>query len=196
MLQVNALSCYRREGWLFKELSFSVNGGELLEIRGDNGAGKTTLFKILAGLFDDYEGDVVWSVTKAPLYLGHRFGLNAHLSPAENLSYLTSLSQAIPARENLEAALDKFNLMAVVDQPCRTLSEGQKKRVALSRLALSHAEVWLLDEAFSALDATGRTALTGVCQDHIDAGGAVIFSSHQPVQGLSQPQLVSLGERV
>jgi heme exporter protein A len=194
MLQVNALSCHRQEEWLFKALDFSVSGGELLEIRGDNGAGKTTLFKILAGLFDDFDGEVKWDLPGPPLFVGHRFGLNAQLSPAENLSFLMALNQGASSREDLEAALERFNLADVVDQPCRNLSEGQRKRVALSRLQLTDARVWLLDEAFSALDAKGRQVLTELCQDQIAQGGAVIFSSHQPVEGFGPTKVLALGK--
>lgn len=194
MLQVNALSCHRKGEWLFKELDFSLSGGELLEIRGDNGAGKTTLFRILAGLFDDFDGEVKWDLSEPPLFVGHRFGLNAHLSPAENLSFLLSLNQDAPSRGDVEAALARFNLVDLVDHPCRSLSEGQRKRVALSRLQLSDARVWLLDEAFSALDAGGRQVLTELCQGQVAQGGVVIFSSHQPVEEFDSARVLALGK--
>lgn len=196
MLQVSALSCHRQGEWLFKELAFSVSGGELLEIRGDNGAGKTTLFKILAGLFDDYEGEVTWEIQDPPLYVGHRFGLNAQLSPVENLSFLVSLNQNAPARKDLEVALGRFNLADVLDQPCRSLSEGQRKRVALARLELTDSQIWLLDEAFSALDTKGRQVLAELCQRQVAQGGVVIFSSHQPVSDFDSARVLVLGKSV
>ena len=117
----------------------------------------------------------------AILYLGHRYAVNDQLTPIENLKFLLKLNEIQLTPALLTAALARFQLSAELDQPCSALSEGQKKRVALARLILTSARIWLLDEAFSALDAPGRCVLSEVCQAHLASGGILIFSSHQGI---------------
>ena len=180
MLQIESLSCFRQDRYLFKDLNAKVLPGQALQIVGENGSGKTTLFKILAGLFEEYDGRVI-TAAAGILYLGHRYGVNDQLTPVENLKFLLKLNEIQLAPELLTAALARFQLSAQLDQPCAALSEGQKKRVALARLLLTSARIWLLDEAFSALDAPGRAVLSEVCQAHLTSGGILIFSSHQGI---------------
>jgi len=179
MLQIESLSCFRQDRCLFKDLNAKVLPGQALQIVGENGSGKTTLFKILAGLFEEYDGRVITAA--GSLYLGHRYGVNDQLTPVENLKFLLKLNEIQLAPGLLMDALARFQLSAELDQPCAALSEGQKKRVALARLILTSARIWLLDEAFSALDAPGRAVLSEVCQAHLASGGILIFSSHQGI---------------
>ena len=181
MLQIESLSCFRQDRYLFKDLNARVLAGQALQIVGENGSGKTTLFKILAGLFEEYDGRVIISGAAPMLYLGHQYAVNDQLTPFENLKFLLKLNQTEAAPEQLSEALARFQLSAELDQPCAALSEGQKKRVALARLILTSARIWLLDEAFSALDLAGRSVLTEVCQEHLATGGILIFSSHQGI---------------
>ena len=181
MLQIESLSCFRQDRYLFKDLNAKVLPGQALQIVGENGAGKTTLFKILAGLFEEYDGRVIIADAVGSLYLGHRYGVNDQLTPVENLKFLLKLNEIQLAPGLLMDALARFQLSAELDQPCAALSEGQKKRVALARLILTSARIWLLDEAFSALDAPGRAVLSEVCQAHLASGGILIFSSHQGI---------------
>ncbi len=181
MLQIESLSCFRQDRYLFKDLNATALPGQALQIVGENGSGKTTLFKILAGLFEDYDGRVITEDKAAILYLGHRYAVNDQLTPIENLKFLLKLNEIQLTPALLTAALARFQLSAEFDQPCAALSEGQKKRVALARLLLTSARIWLLDEAFSALDAPGRAVLSEVCQAHLASGGILIFSSHQGI---------------
>ena len=181
MLQIESLSCFRQDRYLFKDLNATALPGQALQIVGENGSGKTTLFKILAGLFEDYDGRVIAEDKAAILYLGHRYAVNDQLTPIENLKFLLKLNEIQLTPALLTAALARFQLSAELDQPCSALSEGQKKRVALARLILTSARIWLLDEAFSALDAPGRAVLSEVCQAHLASGGILIFSSHQGI---------------
>ena len=181
MLQIESLSCFRQDRYLFKDLNATALPGQALQIVGENGSGKTTLFKILAGLFEDYDGRVITEDKAAILYLGHRYAVNDQLTPIENLKFLLKLNEIQLTPALLTAALARFQLSAELDQPCSALSEGQKKRVALARLILTSARIWLLDEAFSALDAPGRAVLSEVCQAHLASGGILIFSSHQGI---------------
>ena len=179
MLQIESLSCFRQDRCLFKDLNAKVLPGQALQIVGENGSGKTTLFKILAGLFEEYDGRVITAA--GSLYLGQRYGVNDQLTHVENLKFLLKLNEIQLAPGLLMDALARFQLSAELDQPCAALSEGQKKRVALARLILTSARIWLLAEAFSALDAPGRAVLSEVCQAHLAAGGILIFSSHQGI---------------
>ncbi len=181
MLQIESLSCFRQDRYLFKDLNATALPGQALQIVGENGSGKTTLFKILAGLFEDYDGRVITEDKAAILYLGHRYAVNDQLTPIENLKFLLKLNEIQLTPALLTGALARFQLSAELDQPCSALSEGQKKRVALARLILTSARIWLLDEAFSALDAPGRSVLSEVCQAHLASGGILIFSSHQGI---------------
>jgi len=181
MLQIESLSCFRQDRYLFKDLNATALPGQALQIVGENGSGKTTLFKILAGLFEDYDGRVITEDKAAILYLGHRYAVNDQLTPIENLKFLLKLNEIQLTPALLTAAFARFQLSAELDQPCSALSEGQKKRVALARLILTSARIWLLDEAFSALDAPGRSVLSEVCQAHLASGGILIFSSHQGI---------------
>ena len=150
MLQVKQLSCERQRRELFYELSFSCNAGEAWHVRGANGAGKTTLLRVLAGLFSNYEGEVVWDVDRFPLYIGHRPGVKNQLTCLENLAWLMRLHQDDTSEESLRDALGEIGLGGYENVLCGQLSEGQRKRVSLARMLLSDSPVWILDEPFSA----------------------------------------------
>ena len=192
MLQAESLSCYRQERWLFRNLDFHVLPGKVLQITGDNGSGKSTLFRVLAGLSDDYDGQIDWQVPSC-VFLSHRFGLNARLTAFENLTFWLTLQGESRDESEVFQALAQLDLSAQAHQPCGQMSEGQRKRVALARLILATAPLWLLDEAFSALDQSGRDRLSTICRNHIERGGALVFSSHQAVEQMTVDQTLQLG---
>lgn len=183
-----ALACERDERLLFKDLSFELPPGQLLQIEGENGAGKTSLLRILCGLAEPASGEVHWQACsiaeqraefhQALLYLGHQSGVKLDLSPRENLAFYGGMS-APTSNSELEAALDAVGLYGYEDQPARTLSAGQRRRVALARLPLSPAPLWVLDEPFTALDKAGIAWLEAVFARHLDAGGLIVLTTHQ-----------------
>lgn len=177
MLAVRDLACERQRRFLFKQLSFDIAAGELWQIRGSNGSGKTTLLKILSGLFDDYEGEVSWDMDTWPLYVGHRPGVKDALTCRENLEWLMRLHQ--DELGDLEGALSLAGLEGYENVPCYALSEGQRKRVSLARLFLSHAPVWILDEPFASIDTDGIETLEARIDQHLGHDGVVILTSHQ-----------------
>lgn len=187
MLEARQLTCQRDERTLFNALSFRVEPGEMVQVAGQNGAGKTTLLRILAGLAQADEGEVFWQAQPLRrqrdlfhsdlLWIGHQPGIKTVLTPFENLTFF----HADAAEAQRWDALEQIGLLGFEDLPVNQLSAGQQRRAALARLWLSAAKLWLLDEPFTALDATGIEKLTLRLRQHADAGGIVILTSHQPL---------------
>lgn len=191
LLQTRALYCERDERILFSGLGFDLYPGQLMQVLGSNGSGKTSLLRILCGLNDHYEGDIVWCgapvfeqrehYLASILYIGHRAGVNRILTPRENLRWSASL-QAPVDDARIEAALARVGLRAYEDIPCRNLSAGQTQRVALARLLISPAVLWILDEPFTTLDVQGVKDLETLLAEHVAAGGSVLLTTHHPLQ--------------
>ena len=180
LLGVHSLCLERGGRELFRELSFEVLPGHLLQIDGANGAGKTSLMRILAGLSRyGYDGEVV---RHCPLlYLGHHPAVKALLTPRENLGWHVA-GESVYSDQQIEGALAKVGLYGYEDVPSHALSAGQHRRVNLARLHLSHCPLWLLDEPFTAIDKAGVASLETLLVEHVERGGAVVMTSHQLLQ--------------
>lgn len=190
-LSARGILCYRGEHCLFRDLDIDLAPGEVMRIEGRNGSGKTTLLRILCGLVQADDGEILWngepisqqrSEFNAELvYVGHLEGLKGELTPLENLAMDASLN--IP-REGADAsaALAHLGLINRDDIPCRALSAGQKRRVALARLMVTQAKLWVLDEPLTALDPAGRQVITDLIAEHARNGGMAIFTTHQALQ--------------
>lgn len=212
-LEVKNLQCIRGDRELFNNLSFRLERSQLMILEGRNGSGKTTLLRALCGLYLADQGEILWDgvTTKKQdelfrrelLYLGHFNSIKADLTVLENLRFNTLLSGEKPKDEELMAAIDKIGLYAFEDNPSSQLSQGQKRRVALARLLLSKATLWILDEPFVALDVAAVKLLESVISDHVGKGGMVILTTHQEVPltsgeiiKLSLNDLPKVGEKV
>ena len=161
---------------LFSNLSLQLQGGQVLQLCGRNGAGKTTLLGILAGLKAPHEGTVERAAGATLLYVGHQSAIKAELSPLENLALYE------PDATKPAAALETMELpKAAHNHPCYRLSAGQQRKVALARLILSKADIWLVDEPFTALDDTARTRITRLIEAHARSGGAALIATHDPL---------------
>lgn len=162
---------------------------------GPNGSGKTTLLRALAGVSPDYSGEILWRGQQLPeaswaysrdmIYVGHTPGIKKALTPLENLRWYMSISDNLEPHTIIDA-LEQVGLRGYEDTPCYQLSAGQLRRVALARLRLSRATLWILDEPFTAIDKTGIDQLEQLLQEHADRGGLVVLTSHQD---LMLPQL-------
>jgi len=187
LLKVDDLTCQRGVRLLFDGLTFSLARGEALVVTGANGAGKSSLLRILAGLLEADDGEILCVADM--LYSGHLDALKPQLTVAENLRFWV-LSFGGDARLcEMEAALERFGLSAIADLPGGVLSAGQRRRLALARFACfigakSPRPIWLMDEPDAALDDAGRAALDGLLTDHLGAGGAVVAATHRALDGL------------
>lgn len=198
-MRAAALVCARAGRPLFSGLSFEVRAGQLVWLRGANGRGKTSLLRLAAGLASPESGRLLWngeplSATRQPLYLGHANALKDDLSVGEALQFLLRLHGRAATLADVQAALLRMGLHGWRDAPVRTLSQGQRRRVALARLAAEDQPgLWLLDEPFDALDADGVQRVNGLLGDHLQRGGGVLLTSHLPVDiGGPRPEIIHL----
>jgi heme exporter protein A len=204
MLQVSKLACIRGGRQLFSGLDFEVPAGGLLYLKGTNGAGKTSLLRILCGLSRAEAGEMRWNgaivnsqndiFRQELFYLGHQNAMQEALTVEENLHFYAALAGQAPDAQRTAAALGQLGVRACQGRLVRHLSQGQKRRVALSRLLLSPAKLWILDEPFVALDQDAIASLAGIVTAHLQAGGIAIMTSHQAVDmGAVQASTVELG---
>lgn len=191
MLDVADLACRRGDRQLFHGLSFQVPAQTLLHVRGRNGSGKTTLLRALCGLLRADHGSIRWNgvsirelaedYNRDLLYFGHLNGIKADLTGLENLRIARTLDQDPAGDDAILDALAQIGLEGFEDLPTRMLSQGQKKRVALARLILSKAPLWILDEPFTALDVDAVDLLQRLIAEQVAGGGSVVLTTHQEV---------------
>lgn len=201
LLEIHDLELIRGARILQSGLGLSLESGEALWLRGANGSGKSTLIETIAGLRHFGKGEILWRGESIKggmdrlhgelAYCGHKHGNAMMLSAREALGFYGALygekAQAI------DEALKSVGLGARADIPVRYLSNGQAQRLALARLGLCGAALWLLDEPISALDADGAALVSDMIARHVAAGGAVIYTSHTPIKvnGAKEYQLHS-----
>ena len=183
------LACRRGDRLVFRGLECRLPPGGALVVTGPNGSGKSSLLRLLATLLVPAAGRLLWNgapVARDPAgyrgaihYVGHLDGVKPALTPREMLGFWTALREA--EHPAIDAALAAFGLEGVADWPCRWLSAGQRRRLALARLIAAPAPIWLLDEPSAALDGDGEARLAAVIAAHRDAGGSVAVATHQPL---------------
>ena len=205
MLAASELECVRGERRLFAGVSFTLGAGDGLVVHGANGAGKTSLLRIVLGLALPASGEVTWTgrpirglgeaYRRDLVYCGHSNALKDDLSAVENVRAAAALSRGRITREEARAALARAGVAAEADLPVRNLSQGQKRRTALARLAPGGARLWVLDEPLSALDAGGVEWLAGVLDAHLERGGLALVTSHQALPVRARLSTLQLGSR-
>ena len=200
MLEARHLECTRGERKLFRDLSFRLGRGQLLRVAGANGSGKTSLLRIMCGLLAPSAGELRWQgqsirvereeYSRNLLFVGHLNALKDDLTALENLRFAAALGGLPAAREDALTGLERFGVARCAELPAKVLSQGQRRRVALAKLALSpKVPLWILDEPFSALDVAAVSELESLLAAHIAAGGMVVLTTHQEVRVVAQAVL-------
>ena len=186
MLEATGLECQRGGRVLFRALSLALAPGDVVRLAGANGSGKTSLLRILCGLLEPAAGEVTWQglsiaslreeYSKNVLYLGHAAAVKEDLTAAENLRISTRIAGVSTTGKSILEALDRYGVPKGL---VRRMSQGQRRRAALARLALSASvPVWLLDEPFTALDKSASALTEELVAAHAKAGGMVAYTTH------------------
>lgn len=197
LLHAKHMCIWRGENLLVDDREVCVRRGSIVQIQGSNGSGKTTLLRALIGLAEFDDGNISWCGESLPrareslcsqlIYLGHKPGISGGLTPTENLFALCpelvqSDGSGGGGREAIEQVLGELGIADRMDLPSAALSAGQQRRVALARLRLQSAVLWVLDEPLTSLDTHGHEWVRAEIQSHVEQGGAVMFTTHQAMQ--------------
>lgn len=201
-LAAHNLACERSERLLFKGLNFNLTQAQLLLVQGGNGQGKTSLLRLLTGLGRPDEGEVRWRgqpiarcrdfYHSEMAYLAHANGIKDELNPVENLRFHGALRNRPFEQGQAMATLERLGLARCSDMPCRALSFGQRRRVALTALLLAGASLWILDEPLTGLDVHAVALVEGLIREHLSTGGMVVATTHQVMnlEGVSVQRLL------
>lgn len=192
MLEINNLACTRGDHQLFSGLSFSLSAGELLQVQGENGKGKTSLLRTLCGFIVPAAGEIRWrgqnireldeEYYAEMVYLGHLNAIKDELNALENLRISAGLAGCEVDDKEVIAALRHMGLRGRETLPVKVLSQGQRRRVALARLLVGNAPLWILDEPLTALDVDAVGLMQELIGTHLAKNGMVIFTTHQPLE--------------
>ncbi|MFK8078955.1 MAG: cytochrome c biogenesis heme-transporting ATPase CcmA [Granulosicoccus sp.] len=188
LLEARGMTIWRGDNLLMDEIDVEVRAGSITQIQGTNGSGKTTLLRAIIGLAEFDEGEVFWcgqpfhkardALYAELVYLGHKPGISPGLTPLENIKALCP-ELGTDCRDAVESVLAELSIADRIDLPSAALSAGQKRRIALARLRLQSARLWVLDEPLTSLDTNGYDWVRGEIQGHVGRGGAVVFTTHQ-----------------
>jgi heme exporter protein A len=189
MLEVVNLGCVRGQRSLFSGVNLSVTPGSLVQVHGPNGSGKTSLLRIICGLMAPENGEVRWQGANirslgeeyfaSLTYIGHRIGLKEELTSLENLRINSGLAGAELSRGQATSALAEMGLADREVLPAQLLSEGQRRRSALSRLITGNTALWVLDEVLASLDQAAVILIESLIGKHLVKGGIAIVATHQ-----------------
>ena len=171
---------------IFSALSFDLVSGEALIVTGPNGSGKSTLLRIICGLLAPEDGHIqlledeeILPVRAACHYLGHHNAMKPALSVRENLLFWQKFNGEILL--DIDEALEAVDLPDVEHLPFGYLSTGQKRRVSIAKLLVSHRPVWIVDEPTSGLDKASESRFAELMREHMRQGGMIIAATHIPL---------------
>ncbi|CAH1197499.1 cytochrome c maturation protein A [Candidatus Nitrotoga sp. BS] len=192
MLEISNLACSRGDHLLFSDLNFSLSAGELLQVQGANGSGKTSLLRTLCGFMMPVAGEICWrgqnirelgdQFYAEMIYLGHLNAIKDELNALENLRIGAGLAGCKVDDKQVIAALRRMGLRGRETLSVKVLSQGQRRRVALARLLLCNASLWILDEPLTALDVGAVELMQDLIGEHLVNNGMVIYTTHQPLE--------------
>lgn len=185
-LEAENLAGERGGETIFAGLSFALSEGEALVVTGPNGSGKSTLLRIICGLLQPEAGKVelredgtVLPVRAACHYLGHQNAMKPALSVRENLSFWQKFNGA--AQSEIDEALETVDLPGVEHLPFGYLSTGQKRRVSIAKLLVSHRPLWIVDEPTAGLDKSSEARFAEIMRGHMREGGMIVAATHIPL---------------
>lgn len=186
-----SLTCIRGDRVVFTNLNFSIEEGEVLNLRGPNGSGKSTLLRLMAGLISPLEGKLIWNGSEVQIqerdfciyfhYVGHQDAIKNALTVEENLRFWSDLRSLGRNEYMIKRALDTFSLTDLSSLPARFLSAGQRKRLNLTRLCTTTAPLWILDEPANSLDKESSEILDDLIKTHQKDGGILAIATHDIV---------------
>ncbi|MBC8210878.1 MAG: cytochrome c biogenesis heme-transporting ATPase CcmA [Gammaproteobacteria bacterium] len=199
LLQTRDLCCVKDDRVLFEGMNLALKAGQILLVEGKNGSGKTSLLRILTGLSLPESGDVLWQgrpisevgadYYEQVNYVGHHDGIKRDLTCLENLRLVQAMGKPLPI--DLDDALEKVNLYRFGDNYVATLSAGQKRRLALARLVVTEAQLWIMDEPFTSLDKASMAMFQEMFEQHLEKGGVIVLTSHHDIE-MPQSDVVRL----
>jgi heme exporter protein A len=190
LLETRELCCVRDDRVLFKGLNLQLGEGQILLVEGKNGSGKTSLLRILTGLALPESGEVLWrgkpigevgpEYYEQVNYVGHHDGIKRDLTCLENLRLVQAMGR--PVDIDLDDALHKVNLYRFGENFVATLSAGQKRRLAMARMVVTEAQVWIMDEPFTSLDKASMAMFQTMFEEHLQKGGVIVMTSHHDIE--------------
>ena len=197
-LQATKLAVTRGDRPVFQNLDFELSQGKLLKLIGPNGSGKSTLLKVLSGLLDATDGDVLaddtsilnhteW-LSENICYLGHKNALKREFTVLENIEFWAGINGK---QDLVTSSMLKMGIEYLEGTPARYLSSGQARRAALARALCQDASIWFFDEPTVGLDEEGLGLLANAMTTHLDKGGMIICATHVDL-GVPDEKIVEL----
>jgi heme exporter protein A len=190
LLKIDNLTCIRDDRVLFDHLSLSLYSGQMLIVEGQNGSGKTSLLRILTGLKMADEGHILWHQNaiaehnsdyhERVTYVGHHDGVKRDLTCLENLRLVQAMGN--PSTVDPDNALEQVNLYRYGNTLVSNLSAGQRRRLALARLIVTEADLWILDEPYTSLDKVSMALFQSIFEAHLKRGGIIVMTSHHDIE--------------